>query len=462
MARIIVVDSDSASNGRLVKLLAADDHEIRLYERGDQALEDAASRAAEPQLMILAWDLGGLVGGPELLTRLRQRQVTFPQIVISSLINLQIRNRVVGLVAQDLLSKPIDGERLRLSVGRALQDPLVVDPLVTDLRREIVGRSPALVDAVLMLAKAIHSGSTSLLLIGESGVGKEIFAQLFHRYTSGDRGPIEAVNLAGLSSTLIESELFGHERGAFTDASYQHQGVFERAGEGTLFLDDIGCLESVLQPKLLRAIDQREFVRVGGTARIPFQARLVCATSSNLAETVKSGSFRPDLYYRISQFEIRIPPLRKRPEDLNPLIDYFLAGTGEHLERETLEILKSYSFPGNVRELRDILQYARNTCHGKCVLPCDLPGEIMEDRESTTERPDMDWKERFLAMSREEALRQIEIEFDREYLPRMLAAAGGNREEAARRIGITAGTLRRKLRNCGLGDLVQHCEGAEE
>jgi DNA-binding NtrC family response regulator len=461
MARIIVVDSDSVSNGRLARLLAADDHEVRLYERGDQALEDAISSATEPQLMILAWDLGGLVGGPELLTRLRQRQVTFPQIVINSLVNLQIRNRVVGLGAQDLLSKPIDGDRLRLSVGRALQDPLVVDPLVAELRREIVGESPALVDAVLMLAKAIHSCSPSLLLIGESGVGKEIFAQLFHRHTCRSGAPIEAVNLAGLSSGLIESELFGHEKGAFTNASHQHQGVFERAGEGTLFLDEIGYLDSALQPKLLRAIDQREFVRVGGTARIPFQARLVCATSRNLAESVKNGSFRPDLYYRISQFEIRIPPLRKRQEDLRPLMDYFLAGTGVQLERETLEILKSYSFPGNVRELRDILQYARDTCHGQRVLPGDLPGEIMEDRESTTERPDTDWKERFLAMSREEALRQIEIEFDREYLPRMLAAAGGNKEEAARRIGITAKTLRQKLRNCGLYDFVRQEEGDE-
>ncbi len=291
-----------------------------------------------------------------------------------------------------------------------------MDPLVAELRERLIGDSPFFLEAVVKLSQAIHNEKPTVLLIGESGVGKEDFAQLIHGKGSRTSARIEAVNLAGLAATLIESELFGHEKGAFTGADRRHAGAFERASKGTLFLDEIGYLDLALQPKLLRAVNQRKFLRVGGSEPIDFDGRLVCATSRNLAEAVRLGTFRQDLYHRISEFEIRIPPLRQRKEDIRPLVDHFLNKTKFRLERETLAVLESYEFPGNVRELQNILQHARTVCTGDVILPADLPGEIMQDRLNPPSEIQSSWPESLFRKTREEAIKEIEKQFDRVYL----------------------------------------------
>jgi DNA-binding NtrC family response regulator len=388
------------------------------------------------------------------MLRLRQRRASYPCLVISAWLDLATRNRAVALGAADLLLKPIDGNRLRNSVSRALGDPRVTDPLFQELRGKLVGEAPVFLDAVLKLSQAIRGGDTGILLIGESGVGKEIFAQLVHQKSRPASTRIEAVNIAGFSESLIESELFGHEKGAFTGADRMRCGAFERAGAGTLFLDEIGDLNPALQPKLLRAIEQRQFYRVGGSQPMKFEARLVCATSRNLAAAVRSGVFRPDLYHRVSEFEIRIPPLRERKGDMRPLAEHFLRDTGAVLEREAMAVLESYSFPGNVRELQNLLKQAVAVHKGRSILPADLPGEIMQEREATGSEAAPGWDRRLLAMSRSEALVEIEKDFDRIYLQQRIAQAGGNRTKAAEAMGITPKTLRQKLRECGLGHLV--------
>lgn len=438
-----------------MQFLSEEGYSVVAFEDPSKALARIDLTDNGVDMVIVSWDAAGAMNGAEFLLRLKQRQAPFPRIVVAEAVDLDIRNRAFSLGAADLLLNPVDGERLRRSVRRALKDPKEVDPLVAELGQRLIGTSPAFLDAIVKLAQAIHNEKPTVLLIGESGVGKEDFAQLIHEKGSRARGRIEAVNLAGLAPTLIESELFGHEKGAFTGADRQHPGAFERANKGTLFLDEIGYLDLALQPKLLRAVQQRKVLRVGGSEPIGFDGRLVCATSRNLAEAVRLGTFRQDLYYRISEFEIRIPPLRQRRQDVRPLVDHFLGDTKCRLERETLAVLESYAFPGNVRELQNVLKYARTVCQGNTILPADLPGEIMQDRLNPPSQSQPSWQESLFGMTREEAIKEIEREFDRVYLLRRIREAGNNREKAARLMGVTPKTLRQKLRECGLGHLVR-------
>jgi DNA-binding NtrC family response regulator len=339
--------------------------------------------------------------------------------------------------------------------------------MVAEVRQELVGETAALVASVVQLVQSVRSRITELLLIGESGVGKEVFARLFHQKGCPSEAPLEAVNLAGLSPSLIESELFGHEKGAFTGADRRHLGAFERAQGGTLFLDEIGYLDASLQPRLLRAIDQKRFLRVGGTEEVDFRARLVCATSVNLADAVREGKFRQDLYHRINRFEIRIPPLRERREDIHHLIRHLLRDSGVKVERETQQILESYSFPGNVRELDSLLKRALAVSDGRCLTPADLPGEIMWEREQPAEggisggvAPTNDsWPAAYFQSDYKEAVEDIQRQFDRAYLSHRLELAGNNRERLAREIGISSKTIISKLRACGLGHLIRGDSG---
>lgn len=465
MDNILVIESQSRTKERIFEFLKSETYSLRGFDEAGEALEFLRNSKEAVNLAIIAWDIGGEVGGSELLMRLRQRKIAFPCIVVSSSLDLAISNRAIALGAADVLLKPIDGNRLVESVRKALKDPRIVDPLFHELRKDIIGKAPVLLDAVVKLAQAIRGGDAPILLIGESGVGKEIFAQLVHchqeTHPSKAANKIEAINIASLSSNLIESELFGHEKGSFTGADRRRIGKFEQVEKGTLFLDEIGYLDPTLQPKLLRVIDQRTFYRVGGDQELKFQARLVCATSRNLAEAVRAGTFREDLYYRISGFEIWIPPLRKRLEDICILSEYFLRNTGLRLERETLAVLESYSFPGNVRELQNILSQARAVATGKSILPADLPNKIMLERVSPPQEQQFFWPESLLTKKRDEALREIEKRFDSAYLPHMIGEAGNNKELAAEKMGITPKTLRQKLRDCGLEHLVSHKGGQE-
>lgn len=348
-----------------------------------------------------------------------------------------------------------------------MDDPVKASPLVAELRQRLVGESPAFVASVVQLAQSIRSDSAGVLLIGESGVGKEVFARLFHQKGSSEGAPLEAVNLAGLSPSLIESELFGHEKGAFTGADRKHIGAFERAKGGTLFLDEIGYLDASIQPRLLRAIDQKHFHSVGGTEEVELRARLVCATSLNLADAVRQGSFRADLYHRINGFEIRIPPLRERRDDIRPLIHFLMRDSGVKVERETQQILESYSFPGNVRELNSLLKRALAVSDGRCLTPGDLSGEIMRVREQRTESDDSEnvaladesWAAAFYQSRYDEAVTEVQRQFDRAYLSHRLELVGHNLERAAVDMGITIKSMHKKLKLCGLTDLALGVRG---
>ena len=449
----MVVESQQRPRERMVAFLGDDGHAVECFVAAGEAFDVLKQPDKQPDLAIIAWDVAGPMSGAELLNRLKQREVTFPRIVVNSVVNLEV-SRAFELGAVDLLAKPIDGDRFRKAVGEALGDPKEVNPLVAKLRKRIIGDSPGLLDAVVKLAEAIESNDAPVLLTGESGVGKEIFARMIHQYGSPGGKEFEAINITVPEKERIESDLFGHEKGSFTGATAAHRGAFERAAKGTLFLDEIGDLELELQPKLLRAIDQRKFRRVGGTKELSFGARLVCATSRYLPEAVSKGEFRKDLYFRINSIELCIPPLRQRKEDLRALVEHFLGDSSRRVVRETYDILRSYSFPGNVRELSDIVSRAAHASKGSEILPPHLPDKIMREREGSHTDAELTWPESLLAMPRSEALRIIEDLFDRVYLPRRMEEAGRDLDRAIDLTGLGEKTYKRKLREYGREDLI--------
>ena len=461
MSNTMVVESDPRSRESIIRLLRDDGHSVADFPEATAALE-ALERSGLPfDLAVVAWDVAGPISGSEFLARLMQRNVTFPRIVVNALADLETWSRARAWGAADLLAKPIVDDRFRNAVRKALKEPVETDPLVAELRERVIGHSPALLEAVTRLAKVIPQEEVIVLLVGETGVGKGVFAKLIHEKSRPAGTPFIHLNLTTVPVSLFESELFGHVKGAFTGADDDKAGVFERAAAGTLFLDEVGHLARPMQPKLHHVIQDRKFARVGGNQELDFRARLVCASARNLAQSAQAGTFLDELYYRIAQFEIRIPPLRDRKEDLPALAKHILAGTGLRVERETMEIFRSYSWPGNVRELESVLTHAQTVCQGEAILPADLPADIMGERQSPKPAadPQPSWPDALFHKPYKEATADVENEFLRQYLPRRLKEAGDNKEKAAKLMGITPRALRDILRRCGLGHLVGRDEG---
>jgi DNA-binding NtrC family response regulator len=337
--------------------------------------------------------------------------------------------------ARDYLTKPfVMSEfltRLEQVLGPAEQDG---DP--------VLGVSAAMREIERFLARAARV-SSNLLLMGETGVGKEVCARLLHTLREKPNGPFIAVNCAAIPADLIESELFGHEKGAFTGAHSRHLGYAERAGHGLLFLDEVSELASNLQAKLLRVIEGRSFHRVGGEQAIPFKARLVCATNADLLGRVKDGRFREDLYYRINVLALHVPPLRERVDDIDWLIDRFFAEFSRTIESDTVgvsalayEAAREHRWPGNVRELKNRIERAIALAGGRWVMPGDLFPERCDraSRDNDTIAP--------LGVAREDA--------EKRHIQRALTMTGGAILPAAKALGISRTTLWERMRRYGL------------
>ncbi|MGH9841550.1 MAG: sigma 54-interacting transcriptional regulator [Blastocatellia bacterium] len=301
-----------------------------------------------------------------------------------------------GFGADDLLSKPYSKDKLHKSIlaglqkHRALQDSQT--GMVKRLQENIRGQSRLHLKALEQLAQVIPNANVNILLLGESGTGKELFARAIHDHGARAGNAFKGVNVAAIPSNLIESELFGHERGAFTDAKERRTGFFEEAGDGTLFLDEIGNLDPPLQVKLLRAIDGRRFYAVGGRVELPFRARLICATHPRLRDAVNQRVFREDLFYRISTVTIDLPPLRERRGDVELLLQYYLDRLcGDRQVRfadDVLKFLCDYGFPGNVRELKNLVESALTHCEGDKILLRHLPWPNMNKNAPIAAEPD--------------------------------------------------------------------------
>ncbi len=466
-ARILVADDEPAMRWLLDRLLRQAGHAVTVVEDGQAALGAAA---AEPvDLAFLDIRMPGL-DGLEVLSRLRVQNPETAVIVMTAHGSVRAAVEAMQRGAYDYLAKPFDNDEVLLLVARALSAKALAREVV-ELRTGIqevwefgalVGKSPRMQEVYKTIGR-IAGTDVTVLLQGESGTGKEVVARAIHHYSRRAGKPFVAVSCAAIPPTLLEAELFGHERGAFTDAHQRRLGRFELAHGGTIYLDEVGDMGPELQPKLLRVLQEREFERIGGGEPIRVDVRVVAATNRDLETLIREGRFREDLYYRLNVVSLTLPPLRERREDVPFLVDHFLAKyAGELGERalsaDALDRLLGYPWPGNVRELENVIQHAMVMAGGGVILPEHLPiaagPGAPRAREGTLEALiHQKLEECVRGLGARESANLYELVLglvERPLLMAVLRETGGNQLRAAALLGINRNTLRKKLRALGL------------
>ncbi len=455
--RILVVDDEKQIRRILSVLLVEHNYEVAEASSGEEALR--LQPEFQPALVLLDLSLPGM-DGLETLKQLMQA-ASPPEIIMMTAFGT-IRSAVEAMRrgAFDYLAKPFDNEALLLAVDRALERRRLnreVEALRTELETrygfsEIIGLSPQMQEVFRMMAKVARVDAT-VLITGESGTGKELVARAIHRRSARSSGPFVSVNCSAIPDTLVESEFFGSERGAFTDARESRAGKFETAHLGSLFLDEIGDLALDAQAKLLRALQERQITRLGGTRSRPVDVRVIVATNRNLEQAVSRGEFREDLYWRINVVNIALPPLRDRKEDLPLLIDHFLDHFNKELGlavktigRDSRALLLAYDWPGNVRELENTLCRAMILCECTTLSVQDLPPRIRGESETAESFPGGDQSQ----VKLNDAVGQMTERVERTLIVSRLAQLRGNRTATAQSLGVSRKTLFNKMRQYGL------------
>jgi DNA-binding NtrC family response regulator len=431
--RILVVDDDPGQRSLLESFLRSQHFEVVLADSGERAL--ALLPAGNFSMLISDVRMPGL-SGLETLRRVRPQFPALPVLLVTAY--AEIRDAVVATRdgALNYLAKPIDLDELLVTVrqatGLAPQAPLHLGE-EKPLPPEVIAHSPLTV-ALFQEVALVAPSEARILITGESGTGKEVVADVLHAWSARANGPLIKVNCAAIPETLLESELFGHEKGAFTGASAQRLGRFEEANGGTIFLDEILEMSPALQAKLLRVTQDGRFQRIGSNREIRTNARILAASNRNLEDEVKHGRFREDLFYRLNVVELNLPPLRERREDILPLANFFigkLARIRTRLAEATVVCLQNYSWPGNVRELRNTIERAVLLSQSELILPDHLPAKFREALKSPASRMDF------------EALQLDGIE--RQAILAALAQHKFNRTETAKALGISRRALIYKL-----------------
>lgn len=389
------------------------------------------------------------VDGMELLKRCKEKQPTTEIVVLTGHGTIEMAVEAMRLGAIDYLQKPVNLDELELVVRRILEQRKLLSEneyLRAKLRerdgfRELIGAS-APMKRLFEEARRIAPTKATVLITGESGTGKELIAEAIHHLSTRREEPLIKVNCSALNENLLESELFGHERGSFTGAIRQRKGRFELADKGTLFLDEIGELSLDIQVKLLRILEQKEFERVGGNRTMRVDVRLIFATNADLRRKVDEGTFREDFYFRLKVVTLHIPPLSERREDIQPLTEYFIREFAQEIGKppilptpEALDILRAYDWPGNVRELRNLIQHLVLMNQGRQIRPEDLHAHTQLDPANKAVRV---------------PLGTPLADVEREFILRTLESFGGNRTHAAQALGIGRRTLIRKLNEYGV------------
>ena len=425
--------------------------------------ESAVEQIQQARPVVVLTDLKLPAGdGFGVLRAAKEVDPELPVVVMTAYGSIQDAVTAMKEGAMDFLAKPVDPDHLLLMVERAIaQRRMLTDYFL--LKQElaerrgaprIIGEDPKLRQVSQQLHRAAGT-DTTVLLEGESGTGKELFARALHALSSRNDGPFVAINCAAIPETLLETELFGHEKGAFTGAAARKPGRFELAHRGTLFLDEIGDLPLGLQAKILRALEEKRFERVGGTQSLHVDVRVVAATNRHLKQAVAARQFREDLYFRLSVFPISIPPLRERPGDIATLARHFVERFSRdlnkqvHLSPPALDELQKYQWPGNVRELQNCIERSVILCDGDTIHTRHLN---LSFRAGTVPVPVSPWDQIDLSGTLLEATRRVAAEVEKRKLEQAMQDAAGNKQRAAEMLQITFKALGSKLREHGLPD----------
>jgi DNA-binding NtrC family response regulator len=442
---MLVVEDDAVARDLLSEILRGEGFEVEAVDDGAPAVERAGSGRYDLVLSDVRMER---VGGLDVLRAFTEKSPGTPVILITAFGDVTGAMEAIGHGAYDYVSKPFNVEELRLTVARALERRRLsaeADSTASadgqNQVADIEGKSQRMLDVYKLVARVAPSTAT-VLVVGESGTGKELVARAIHQRSPRATKPFVPVNCTALSESLLESELFGHARGAFTGAIAAKRGLFETANGGTLFLDEIGDMGPKMQAQILRVLQDGEMRPVGGTEAIRVDVRLVCATNRDLEAEVKAARFREDLYFRINVVTVRMPPLRDRAGDIPILVRHFINKIARRESRalasvspETLEVLCRYGWPGNVRELENAIERAVAVAKGNVVLPSDLPAEVyggasIAPASIIDDRPTLG-------------------ELERRYIALVLAECGGNKKRAAEKLGIDRRTLYRAIERSG-------------
>jgi two-component system response regulator HydG len=450
---VLVVDDDNAHRTMLYTLISGWGYEVTQADDGATAIEKVKEQSYDLVLMDVRMVK---VSGLEALEQIKSFNPAIPVIIMTAYSSVDTAVDALKQGAHDYLTKPLDFDKLKITIARSMEhtrlkeeNRLLKESLGKHFdRRNIIGQSPAMVNLLETVAQVAPSEATALIT-GESGTGKELIAGAIHFNSSRKDGPFVKINCAAITETLLESELFGHEKGAFTGADRRKEGRFYQAHRGSLFLDEVSEMSLTMQVKLLRVLQEREFTRVGGEKTIQVDVRIIAATNKDLPELIGQGKFREDLYYRLNVVDLEIPSLRKRREDVPLLAQHFLQifAARNHKEikgftPQAMDHLIRYDWPGNVRELMNAVERAVVLSRSDYLSEKDFPvisGFKIKNDETISQPPPING----------DGTTPLE-EVEKATILKTMEASGGNKSEAARRLGITRKTLHKKLKTYGV------------
>lgn len=443
---ILVIDDEAAQRDVLTGYLKKKGYKIFSASSGKEGIEIAKNNSVDIILSDFKMpDLNGI----EVLEQVKKINPEISFVIVTAYGTVENAVKAMRLGAFDYISKPVDLDELDLMIERIVEHKNLKSEnqlLKTQLQEKhkissIVSQSQKM-EEVINIAARVADSKANVLITGENGTGKEVLAKGIHYLSSRRDAPFVAVNVPALTETLLESELFGHEKGAFTGADKMKKGRFEIAHGGTIFLDEVGDIPQSIQVKLLRVLQEHQFERVGGTEKIDVDVRIIAATNKDLEQKIKEGTFREDLYYRLNVVSIKIPPLRERKEDILPMIEGFIDKYSKENKKDKLEISKEaadvlmkYNYPGNVRELENIIERAVVLTRGKVITLNDLPINIKGFKE-----------EKSLAVIGKGTLTQQVEAIEKQLIFDALQESGGNQTKAGKLLGLTERNLRYKLK----------------
>jgi len=441
-ATILIVDDEASILDSLTGILEDEGYEVITASSGEDALSQYSS--ANPDVILLdVWMPG--IDGVETLKQLREKNENIPVIMISGHSNIDIAVQAIKMGAYDFLEKPLSLDKVLILVRRAIEvqklskENIALKSSIAQ-KWEIIGNNSRITALKDIIMKAATSQGR-VIILGESGSGKELVARALHSGSDRNDKNFVEVNCAAIPQELIESELFGHEKGSFTGAFEAKKGKFELADEGTLFLDEIGDMSLATQAKVLRVIETQEFQRVGGSKKIKVNVRLIAATNKDLEEEIQKSNFREDLYFRLNVIPIEVPPLRERKDDIPILVEYFLRNFAEQygqkqkkVSKSTLEALKSYDWPGNVRELKNMIE--------RFVIM--NPSEVIDEKEIQS------FKGAKSDYTVYKTLREAREQFEKDFILKKLQENSWNISKSAEELEIERSNLHRKIKSLGI------------